>query len=144
MSNGARHPFRDLFGDAAAGPMLTDADLQHIERRAERLAKYGRQPPGAQADIAQIRGRAAGQAELAADINDALRARDVVRAQAMIHEGAALYGHAAMMRAVEAQASADHMEAMEAVRRREADLGEQADVYYESDYRTAYDEAEDF
>jgi hypothetical protein len=40
-------------------------------------------------------------------------ARDVVRAQTMIREGAALYGHAAMVRAVEVQASQERTEAME-------------------------------
>jgi hypothetical protein len=113
--------FDNLFGTPDGTVALTDADWRRIQRRAERHAQRGVQPPG----VAGIRARAAEQAELAADINDALRARDVVRAQAMILEGAAVFGHAAMVAAVEAQASADHMEAMEAVRRREADPGDQ-------------------
>jgi hypothetical protein len=140
MSSGARRPFDNLFGAPDGTVALSDADWRRIQRRAERLAQRGEQPPG----IAGVRDRARQQSELATEIGDALRARNVVLAQALIREGAAVFGHDAMLAAVEAQASADHMEAMEAVRRREADPGDQAGAYYESDYRTPYDESEDF
>jgi hypothetical protein len=135
MSNGARHPFRDLFGDAAAGPMLTDADLQHIERRAQRLAQRGEQPPG----VAGIRARAAEQAELAQEINQALHMRDMPLAQALIREGAAVYGHGPLLAAVEAHSRHEAVEAVAAaeVARREAD---QADPW--SDDREPYDSDE--
>jgi hypothetical protein len=113
--------FDDLFGDATGATRLSEEDMGRIARRAERRARYGRQPPG----IAGVRDRARQQSELATEIGDALRARNVVLAQALIREGAAVFGHAAMVAAVEAQASADHMEAMDAVRRREADPGDQ-------------------
>jgi hypothetical protein len=116
--------FDNLFGTPDGSPTLTDADWRHIERRAQRLARYGRQPPGAQADIAQIRGRAAGQVELATEINDALRLGNAVLAQALIAEGEQLFGRAALVAAVEAQARQDQVDAMEAVRRREADPGD--------------------
>jgi hypothetical protein len=91
--------FDDLVGNPSSGTAVTEADWQHVTRRAERLAQYGRQPPG----VAGMRARAAEQVELAAEINDALRARDVGRAQALIREGAAVFGHAAMVAAVQLQ-----------------------------------------
>ena len=51
-------------------------------------------------------------------------ARDVVRARFLIDEGARLFGHGAMVDAVQLQASQDQTEAMDAVRRREADPGD--------------------
>jgi hypothetical protein len=100
--------FDDLFGDPAAGTPLPEADMRRMVRRAQRLAERGMQPAG----VAGIRARAAEQTELAAEINDALRARDVVRAQALIREGAALFGHGAMLAAVQLEASQDHQESM--------------------------------
>jgi hypothetical protein len=49
-----------------------------------------------------------------------------------------------MLRAVEEQTQQERMADMDAARshHREADSGEQAGTYYESDYRTPYDESE--
>ena len=85
--------FDDLFGNPAQSTNLPEADLRHVMRRAQRLAGRGVQPAG----VAGIRARAADQAELAREIAEALQARDVVRAQALIQEGAALFGHGAMV-----------------------------------------------
>jgi hypothetical protein len=74
------------------------------------------QPAGAHADIAQIRNRAAEQAALARQIAEAMRVRDVVHARLLIEEGAARFGHTAMLAAVELQASQERMQAMEPVR----------------------------
>jgi hypothetical protein len=93
-------PFDNLFGNPAQSANLPEGDLRHVLRRAQRLAGRGRQPAG----VAGIRARAAEQTELAAEINDALRARDVVRAQALIAEGERLFGRAAMVDAVRLQA----------------------------------------
>jgi hypothetical protein len=101
-------PFDHLFGDPSANTTLAEADLRHVMRRAQRLAGRGVQPAG----VAGIRARAADQAELAREIGEALEARDVVRAQALLREGAAVFGHGAMLAAVEVQASQDHQDRM--------------------------------
>jgi hypothetical protein len=67
------------------------------------------QAPG----VAEIRARAAEQAEFARQIGDALQARDVVSARLLIEEGAARFGHAAMVRAVELEARQEQMEVMD-------------------------------
>src|SRR5258708_2146269 len=113
-----------VLGDPMAGTALTEADLRHVQRRAERLVRYGRQPPG----VAGIRARADEQAELAQEINQELHVRDMPLAQALIREGAAVYGHGPLLAAVEAHARAE-------VARREAD---QADPW--SDDREPYDD----
>jgi hypothetical protein len=100
-------PFDDLFGNPAQSTHLPEGDMRRVMRRAQRMAQRGSQSNGAHADMAEIRAGAADQAELAREISEALQSRDVVRAQALIREGAALFGHAAMVRAVEAQASQD-------------------------------------
>jgi hypothetical protein len=66
------------------------------------------------AGITERRQRAADQAELARQISQALQARDVVSARVLIADGAALYGHSALLAAVELQASQNRMQAMEA------------------------------
>jgi hypothetical protein len=76
-------PFEGLFGDPSAGTTLAEADLRRVMRRAQRLVGRGVQPAG----VAGIRARAADQAELAREIGEALEARDVVRAQALIRKG---------------------------------------------------------
>jgi hypothetical protein len=102
--------FEGLFGDPAGSTNLAEGDLRYVQRRAERMAQRGVQPSG----FAGIRARASDQAELAREISAALRARDVVRAQSLIQEGAAVFGHDAMLAAVELQAGQDRMQAMEA------------------------------
>jgi hypothetical protein len=92
--------FDHLFGHPSAGTTLAEGDLRHVMRRAQRLAQRGVQPAG----VAGIRARAADQVELAREISEALQSRDVVRAQALIQEGAAVFGHAAMVASVEAVA----------------------------------------
>jgi len=67
------------------------------------------------AGIAGIRARAADRSELAREISAALQAHDLAHAQALIHEGAAVFGPAAMVAAVEAQARQERTEAMGAV-----------------------------
>jgi hypothetical protein len=103
--------FDDLFGSVSGSASLPAAVERHILRRAQRLAERGVQPPG----VAGMRARAADQAELAREISEALQAHDLAHAQALIHEGAAVFGHAAMVRAVEAQARQERTEAMGAV-----------------------------
>jgi hypothetical protein len=125
----------DLFGTPGAATGLSEEDFRRVAMRAERRARYGREAAG----ITERRQRAADQAELARQISEALQARDVVSARALIADGAALYGHSALLAAVEVQASQDQTEAMDAVRRQEADPGDQAGAY-----RTPYDESEDF
>jgi hypothetical protein len=73
-------------------------------------------PPG----VAGIRARAAEQAGLAQEINQALHVRDMPLAQALILEGAAVYGHGPLLAAVEAHARQEAVAAAEVVRR-EAD-----------------------
>jgi hypothetical protein len=102
--------FDDLAGNPAQGAHVSEGEMRHVLRRAERLARRGVQPPG----VAGIRARAVDQADLAREIGAALQARDVVLAQALIQEGAAVFGHAAMVDAVELQASQDRMQVMEA------------------------------
>jgi hypothetical protein len=112
--------FEGLFGDATASTTLSDEDMRRVAMRAERRARYGREPAG----VTERRRRAADQAELARQISEALHARDVVSARALIADGAALYGHSALLAAVEVQASQDQTEAINAVRR-EAEPGDQ-------------------
>jgi hypothetical protein len=101
--------FDDLFGNPSAGTTLSEADLRHVTRRAQRLAGRGVQPPG----VAGARARASEQAELAREISAALQGRDVVRAQALIQEGERVFGRAAMVDAVQLQASQDRTAALE-------------------------------
>jgi hypothetical protein len=119
-----------LFGNpTAAVPTLAEHDLRRITRRAQRRADRGMQPPGF------YRARAAEQAELARQINEALRMRDAVSVRNPIEEAARLgYSHTAMLRAVEEQTQQERLEEMDAVRsqRREADPW--------SDDRELYDE----
>jgi hypothetical protein len=96
--------FDNLFGDLSAGATLTDVDLRHVMRRAQRLAGRGVQPPG----VAGIRDRAAGQAELAREIGQAIEANDMALAAAHIRDGAAAYGHSSMVAGVEEQARQAH------------------------------------
>jgi hypothetical protein len=65
-------------------------------------------------------GAAAEQAGLAQEINQALHVRDMPLAQALILEGAAVYGHGPLLAAVEAHARQEAVAAAEVVRR-EAD-----------------------
>jgi hypothetical protein len=125
--------FDDLFGNPAQGTHLSEADLRRITRRADRLASRGVQPSG----VAGMRARAADQAELAREINQALHVRDMPLAQALILEGAAVYGHGPLLAAVEAHSRQEAVDAVAAaeVARREAD---QADPW--SDDPRPYDD----
>jgi hypothetical protein len=99
-----------LFGDASASSGLSEEDIRRVVVRAERRARYGRQP----ADVVEMRQRAHEQAELARQIGAALEAHDVVSAQALIQAGAAMFGHRAMVAAVEAAARERQEAALEA------------------------------
>src|SRR6516225_8381151 len=100
MSKGALKPFDGIFGDASASPGLSEEEMSHIARRAQRRARYAQPAAG----VAEMRERAAHQAALAAQINEALQARDVVSARALVAEGEQLFGRASMVEAVELQA----------------------------------------
>jgi len=104
--------FDHLFGDPSANTTLAEGDLRRVVRRAQRLAGRGVQPAG----VAGIRARAADQGRGGRGIAEALQARVVVRAQVMIREGAAPFGHAAMLRAVEEQTQQERLEQMDAAR----------------------------
>jgi hypothetical protein len=104
--------FDAVLGDPSASTMLTEADMRRVVRRAERLAHWG-------GHVAHDR---AAEQELARQIAEALRMRDPVSARNLIEEATRFgYSHTAMMRAVEEQTQQDRLQAMEAVRRREAD-----------------------
>jgi hypothetical protein len=129
-----------LFGDPAAGVALDQAVEQHIRRRAQKLAGRGMQPAG----VAGARARAADMVELVKEIARALERNDMTVAQALIREGASLYGHSSLAAAVQLQATQDRTAALEAAResyRPEADLGEGAGAYY-ADYGRHYNEAD--
>jgi hypothetical protein len=104
------NPFRGLFDDPAGTATLAELDPR-VLRRAQRMHRGG-QSNGAHADMAEIRARAAEQAQLARAIGEAIEARNIVRPQALIREGAALYGHGALLAAVEAQANQDQQDRM--------------------------------
>jgi hypothetical protein len=99
--------FDDLFGRPEADPRVAEGLLRRVARRADRIAKSGIEPTGLHRDQ--------GRAELARQIAEALQARDVVRAQALIREGAAVFGHSALLASVEAVARQERTEAMGAV-----------------------------
>jgi hypothetical protein len=97
-------PFADdIFGDLVGPAGLSAEELRRLARRAERRERYGRPP----ADVAEVRERAAAQTELARQISEALRMRDVVSARALIAEGEQLFGREVLLSAVELQARQD-------------------------------------
>jgi hypothetical protein len=59
---------------------------------------------GHHGDVTTVQAPATDQAQLAREIGEALLVRDHARARSLIAEGAALFGHAAMVAAVEEQA----------------------------------------
>jgi hypothetical protein len=99
-----------LFGDASATSGLSEEDIRRVVVRAERRAKYARPAAG----VTEMRQRAAYQAALAAQINEALQSRDVVSARALIAEGEQLFGRGAMLDAVEVRAREARTVALEA------------------------------
>src|SRR5258708_11334372 len=119
--------FDDLFGDPSGTAALAEGDLRHVMRRAQRLAQRGVRPAG----VAGVRARAADQAEFAREIGEALQSRDVVRAQALIREGAAWFGHGAMLASVELQPRQDQQDRMA---EHEADPGDRWPGDPEPDY----------
>jgi hypothetical protein len=106
-------PFDNLFGDLTGSTGLSEEDFRRIARRAERRARYGRQPAG----VAGIRARGAERAALAQEIGAALQMNDTLTARDLIEEAARLgYSHADMLAAVELQArqaQEDRMAAMD-------------------------------
>src|SRR5215467_5389167 len=102
-------PFADdIFGDLAAGSPLSQEEMARIVARAERRARYGREPSG----VTEMRQRAAHQAALAAQINEALRSGDVVSARALVAEAEQLFGRASMVDAVQLAARQDQEDRM--------------------------------
>ena len=76
------------------------------------MAEHGVPPSSIYADAARIRDRAAEQTELARQINEALHVRNMPLAQELIEDGAEMFGHVAMVAAVEMQASQDQQDSM--------------------------------
>jgi hypothetical protein len=105
-------PWADCFGTPGVDTKLAEAHLRRVFRRVQRMAGQGAQPTGVYAEVAEVQDRTRQQTELARQINEALHVRNMPLAQELIEDGAEMFGHIAMVAAVEMQASQDQQDRM--------------------------------